>query len=162
MGIRRECLLRPFNYSKNISISVCFPFIRWLFNEPVLKASQFVINTPGVHLRKYGTTNETCWNHFSIPCAASQDGNSGRSFAVFFISVPCWSTQKHTDASHCTGAYFPSGVQWGMYLSLEADVYAFWYCAWQGVWGLPSIKTQLAHSFGCQAICWWCLLKRCF
>lgn len=47
----------------------------------------------------------------SLPGVASQDGSDGSSLAVSLTCVPCWSTQKHTDASHCTGKYFPSGVQ---------------------------------------------------
>lgn len=49
----------------------------------------------------------------SLPGVASQDGNDGSSLAEALTRVPCWSTQKHTDASHCTGKYSPSGVQCG-------------------------------------------------
>jgi len=71
----------------------------------------------------FSSTDKCSENHYfkiqrrnqlsSLPGVASQDGNDGSSLAEALTRVPCWSTQKHTDASHCTGKYFPSGVQCG-------------------------------------------------
>ena len=45
-----------------------------------------------------------CQIHNShIPSVVLHIGVSGRSLAVFSISTPCLSTQKQTEASHCTG-----------------------------------------------------------